>query len=195
MRGPVLYTAACAVARPDHDIGSFGGVQQGGQVGRIVRKVGIHLNNAVGSEREGALKAVAVRPPQATRPFTSYHAKMGEFRAAVEKFLGAVGSSIGRMVVHQQQMRVGQHACYLRGEQRHILHFVVRRHDNHAFHQDYGFLFACCLYCTPCGKKKSGRGKPKSRVRLLILRVTSAVTSARCRRWESNPHRVAPNGF
>ena len=149
VRGPVFHTATLAVARPNHYIGRFGGVQQGGQVLGIVRKVGIHLNNAVGSEGEGAMKAVAIGASQSTRAGAPYHFEMGEFRAACKEFLGTISGVIGRIVVHQQQIGVGQNMGYLRGEQRHILHFVVRRHDNHAFHQDYGFLFACCLYCTP----------------------------------------------
>ena len=100
---PVLDAAALRVARPDHEVGlaiaSIGAISAR-QGRRVVRPVGVHLDDDRGAAAERLAEPVEVRPAEALLggPMLDADARIGRGEA-----VGELAGPVGRAVVHDQQ--------------------------------------------------------------------------------------------
>ena len=128
-QAPVFHAAAACIARADDEVGvtGFDGRDEPGQDRRVVRPVGIHLEDDAGAARERDAEPVEVRAAEARlpRPVPDADARLSR-REAVGKLAGPVR----RRVVHDEQRAAGQRLEDRGGDAGQVLRLVVGRHHD-----------------------------------------------------------------
>ena len=130
--GPVADRAARHPARSDHEVGGRQRREQRGQLGRIVRSVGVHLHErAVAAiQRPAEAGQVGGAEPGLLRPVQHLNVLVGQ-RELVRQVAGAVRA----VVVDDQQIRVGHGRPNSGHDVFEVLPLVVRR-DHHGDRAD-----------------------------------------------------------
>ncbi len=136
---PALDAAAADVTRADDQIGApFEGGQEVRQVARVVREVGVHLEDQVVVPLEGPAEAIEIGAPEAELARPVHH---------VDPFVplgDAVGEGAGAVrggVVDHQDVRVREDLEDSVEEGRQIVSLVVGRGDDERLHSSSSMMF------------------------------------------------------
>ena len=128
MQLPALDPAALDVARAEHQVGIARGGDQPRHVGRVVREVGVHLEDQLGPAGQRLPEARDVGAPEALLAAAVQH--LDGLVLGGEPVRDRTGA-VGRVVVHHEHAvlarRLGQLGEHGRDDRLEVLGLVVRR--------------------------------------------------------------------
>ena len=135
MPRPVRHAAARRVARSDREVGApLDRGEQAGEVGGVVREVGVDLDHDVEAAGDADRVAGAVRAAEPELAGPAQHLDPAELGA--ERF-GLLGGAVGAVVVDDEDVGVGHRLADTAHEQLDVLGFLVGRDgDPHALAVD-----------------------------------------------------------
>jgi hypothetical protein len=130
---PVHYADPFDVTGSQDYVMRFGGFDEGGQIGWIVREIGIHLDDQVVIQVcEGVLKTGEVGWAE---PLFVLSVKNSDAAGiSVGEFVSEISRAIGRVIVHHQHVNVTRLRAYRVYEVFEVLAFVVGRYNNDGLH-------------------------------------------------------------
>ena len=182
---PRLDDAPVDVARPEHDVGSPGGGDQGAEVGRVVREVAVHLRDQVVAASERPRESRPIRASQALLPAAVDDLHPSVLRGQLVRH---PARAVGRSVVEDEDRAVQtarvEHAQKRRDEGADVLDLVVCR-DADAQPRRLG---------RRCGRVRS-RERPGTRKRPASAERPPLVRQEADRRDEDHRHAPGRGGF
>ncbi len=125
---PALDAAAGDVARADDDVGAL--VERADEVGEVTDVVGevrVHLEEAVVALFEALLERLDVRRPETELARAVHHLDVLVLR---RDRVREVTRPVGRVVVDDQQVRLGEGSAHRLDEAGEVVLLVVRRGDD-----------------------------------------------------------------
>jgi hypothetical protein len=128
---PVRDAAACDVARADHEVRVPAGVEDRGQVARVVAAVAIHRQQQLGAALESVAEAREVR---AAEPLLARAAQQVQARLAAGRLLDPVAGAVGAGVVDDEHLEAGVGREHGPRDRQHRLGLVVGRQDHERAH-------------------------------------------------------------
>src|SRR5690606_5987288 len=129
---PTFDSASGDIAGADDEIVSLEeSLDECRKIGRIMAAIGVHLNERGEIALEAISEAVEIRAPKSELGRAT---KNIDQRIIGPQCFGELARSVGRGIVHDQKLRLGERFSYASDQLLEVLTFVVsRRDDEHAF--------------------------------------------------------------
>ena len=140
---PFIHAAAWHIARAKHDVMLPRRFQHLRDVLRLMGKIGVHLDQNIRAQRQSPSEAVSIRRPQALFFRAVQHKNFSLKSILPRQVFGNVASAVGRIVIHNQHMKIGDAQSKQRGDNfADVFAFVIGWQDDHHFegHKDLAAL-------------------------------------------------------